>query len=584
MKFINESLVAERSQIDEIKDKLDIVDLAQEYLRTPFKRSGRNVFTVCPFHNEKTPSFSLNSELGIFKCFGCGESGDVIEFIQKYEGIDFPQALEIAANKAGIKLEKNVSPKDKKLSEERKRLLEANSLTAEIYNYLLLKHDSGNDARSYCKQRKLSSKDAKAFNLGFAPNSFEVLKNKLKAKGFKESELIKWGLLVSKNGRVYDKFRNRLIFPIINHRGETVGFSGRTLDKDGIPKYLNSPETLVYKKSEILYGLFQAKNDIRKRNFAIIAEGNFEPVSSARIGIPNVVVPMGTSLTTDQLKLIKRYTDNIYFAFDTDTAGKAALIRSIKLATPLDFNLRSINLGNHQDPDDMIRKDPKKWIAAVDNNVDTIEFLFHKFAEEEDVNSAAGKSNLMKKAKDILSLVTDPLKLDHYKKILADVLGVRSNIVEGYFSDKFETTEQGNYIEATFRDESITQKEYLLSLMLNYPKLKLGLEGVVLGDDLEELLIKIEEENDLKTIRKNLEPRIKAVFDRICMLDSSKLKDLDKVKITFEKVKKAVLRKQYSDKLNNLRNEVKKKEGLGEDVDKILEEIEVVTEELRSLR
>jgi len=575
--------MSDRSQIDEIKDRLDIVEVAQSYLHTPFKKSGRNTFTLCPFHNEKTPSFSLNSELGIYKCFGCGESGDVINFIEKMEGVDFPEALEIAAAKAGIILKKTFSQRDQKLIDERKKIIEVNNLVAEYYHHLLVNHKAGEFARNYCKKRKLRRQEIKLFRIGYAPKGFENLKRYLLNKGYKLTDLINYGLLVSKGKNVYDKFRNRLMFPIENHRGEVVGFSGRTLVPDGIPKYLNSPETPVYKKSEIIFGLYHARDSIRKQNFAIIAEGNMEPLSSRRVDIENVVVPLGTSLTEQQLKMLRRYCDNLYFAFDTDDAGQAALLRAIKLAIKQGFSLKVINLGNYQDPDEMIANDPKLWPKQIENAVDVIDYLINQYREKYDLNSASGKSAYLKFLIPYIKSLSDPVQLEFYVKKLSEILDISQLTIAKYIDnydlkalDDFHTEKQ---TEDKYR-ENISKEEFLLALILQFPNIKFEYSEKIFSDKLINIVHKVQK--DPSCIRDELTDYDKKIFDKLIMFDLSALVNEEyRVRKEFERIKELLSKELLRSKLKKLEEKIKLYEKQGKDTESLLIKVEKISKTLK---
>lgn len=412
-----------KDQIEEIKSKLDIVSVVREYVPS-LKKNGRNHFGLCPFHNERTPSFSVNEELGIFKCFGCGEGGDVISFIEKVEGLDFIKALEIAAKKAGVELKIERSGFSEKRNKERERLIEANHLAAEYYHYLLGKHEYGKEARKYAKSRGLRVKELKQFMIGFAPSGYENLKNFLKKKGYTEAELLSWGLLAEKSGHTYDKFRNRLMFPITNHIGEFVGFSGRILDKNSkAPKYLNSPETLVYKKSQIVFGLYQAKEAIRKQNAAILVEGNIDILSSHMVDVQNIVAPLGTALTQEQLKLIKRYSDNIIFAFDTDSAGEKALLRGHELAESLEMHAKVVDLNGYQDVDELIQKggDWKKILSKAEPVVD---HMMNRLKRRIDMTSAEGKDEYVDSIITLIATTESSVRQAHYLERLSVAVGV----------------------------------------------------------------------------------------------------------------------------------------------------------------
>jgi len=417
-----------RSQIDDIKARLDIVTVVQEYVPN-LKRSGRNFFGLCPFHQEKTPSFSVNSELGLFKCFGCGKGGDVIRFLEEIEGLEFPKALELAAKKAGVELKREYNYENKKHHQEKQKILFTNNLAAEYYYYVLMEHDTGAPGREYLKKRKLTTEVVKKFKLGYAPINYDNLKKYLNKKGFKEQELVKWGLLVDKNGKIYDKFRNRLLFPILNHQGDVVGFSGRIVEEKELgPKYLNSPETPVYSKSKLLYGLYQGKETIRKKNFAILVEGNIDVLSSHVDGVANIVAPLGTAITIDQLQLLHRYCDKVYLAFDNDEAGHKALIRAIELAQQVNLKVSALNLGKFKDVDDLINSGAD-WKKVIASNKEVIPHLMHVLKNRFDMAKASEKTEYVKRMLLYIAKITDNIMILEYVKTLGEFVSIEENIL-----------------------------------------------------------------------------------------------------------------------------------------------------------
>lgn len=469
--------MSDRAQIEEIKAKLDIVSVITQYVPS-LKRSGRNYFGLCPFHKEKTPSFSVNPELGMFKCFGCQEGGDVIKFIEKIEGLEFPKALELAAKKAGVELKTTSDPRDIERDKARKDLLSANSLTCEFYNYLLFKHVSGEAGRDYAQLRKLPKETLEKFKIGYAPSGYENLKHFLIKKGFKEKNLVEWGLLVERNGKVYDKFRKRLMFPIINHQGDIVGFSGRLIDpEDKGPKYLNSPETAVYKKSKILFGLFQAKEAIRKDGFAILVEGNVDILSSHKAGVGNIVAPLGTALTPDQVGLLKRYTDNIYFALDTDNAGQKALIKDLGIIDEQGLNAFVINLGKFKDVDEMITGGGN-WGEAVRNPIDVVMYFMEALRSKYDLIRPLEKNKYIQQILEIISRIHNPIlindylnKLEGVVKIELSVLSTELTKIKGFMKtnnlDTLPDSVITNLKIDPQKDADLLIMRYFLGLLLN---------------------------------------------------------------------------------------------------------------------
>src|SRR4030042_614490 len=368
------------SQTEEIKSKLDIIDVISEYIQ--LKQAGVNWRACCPFHNEKTPSFMVSRDKQIWHCFGCGEGGDAFTFVQKIEGIEFPEALRILAEKAGVKLKK-VNPE---LASQRSKVLDINKLAAVFFHQVLLNSQEGKIARDYIEKRKLSPETVENFKLGYAPNSWDKLLNILIKKGFKENDIFLAGLVVkNEKSQLYDRFRQRLMFPIFDHLGNVVGFTGRILDEskaDQGGKNINLPQTLIFNKSLIIFGLDKAKEEIKKQNLAVIVEGNMDVIASHQAGIKNVIASSGTALTLEQLKILSRYTNNLALSFDADLAGQLAADRGIDIALSLGLNIKIIQLPPNidgqaiKDPDDCIKKGINYWQEAIKQAESIMEFYF----------------------------------------------------------------------------------------------------------------------------------------------------------------------------------------------------------------
>ncbi|MBN2016398.1 DNA primase [Candidatus Dojkabacteria bacterium] len=462
-----------RNQIEEIKDRLDILEVARSYI-TNFKRSGTNYFALCPFHQEKTPSFSINPELGIYKCFGCGESGDVFTLIEKMEGVEFSDALEIAAKRAGVKLERNYSEKDKHIHEERQEILKINALAAEYYNYILCKHGQGKKGRKYARERKITKKLIDEFKIGYAPRAYTNLLKFLKTKGYTQQNLIKWGLVVSGSGRVYDKFRSRLIFPLINHRGDIAGFSGRTILKNTkAPKYLHSPQTLAFDKGKFLFGLEQSKSAIRKSNFVVFCEGQLDVISSHKTDVKNIVASLGTSLTDDQLTLAKRYTKNIYFCFDNDSAGESALIRAANMAHKLDFNVKAVNIPEGKDADELINTNKAEWIRTVKKAEPIVDHMMRRLYRRLDLSKLEDKEEFSKIILPLIATIPQKIEQAHYLHRVSLILNVDDNIL----AEELESIQRSSDIVPKVNTEKIkavlkspvsVKEEYLLALILQH--------------------------------------------------------------------------------------------------------------------
>ncbi|MDD5725868.1 MAG: DNA primase [Patescibacteria group bacterium] len=350
--------------VEDIKTRLDIADIVGEYL--PLKPAGSGSFKAnCPFHQEKTPSFYVNRPRQSWHCFGCNIGGDLISFVQKIEGLEFMEALEHLAQKAGVQLP-SYNPETQSL---KKRLQEVNDYAARLMQQVLINDADAAIARQYVQKRGIDDLTSDLWRLGYAPRDWQKLEKKLYEKGFTADELVKSGLASpSDRGQgMYFRFKERLMFPICDAMGHVVGFTGRILTADKVAKYVNTPETLLYKKSAVLYGLDKAKGDIKRDDLAIIVEGNMDALTSHQFQVANVVASSGTALTQDQLNLLKRYTNNIAIAFDMDPAGLIATLRGLDLARQMDFSIKVIRYDQTvaKDPDELIRKDVGLWKEAV---------------------------------------------------------------------------------------------------------------------------------------------------------------------------------------------------------------------------
>jgi DNA primase len=341
------------NEVEEIKAKIDIVDLLSNYLT--LKKAGANWKSICPFHQEKTPSLMVSREKQIFKCFGCGAGGDIFEFIKLIEHLEFPEALKLLAERCGVTLEKR-KPLPGEAPDQKTKLFQINDLSARFFHKILLDHPVGQEALNYLKIRKINPQTIKNFLLGYAPQK-EVLGNWLRTKGFTTQEIAQAGSP--------DRFRNRLIFPITNPLSKVIAFTGRILNPHDQPKYLNTPDTPIFHKSHVLYGLEKAKMAIKEKDQVILVEGQMDVISSYQAGITNVVASSGTALTEEHLKILSRYTPNIVFAFDQDSAGTEASKRAIDLAIKQDFNVRLAFLREVKDPGEAIEKDPQIFIEAI---------------------------------------------------------------------------------------------------------------------------------------------------------------------------------------------------------------------------
>ncbi|MFA6588572.1 MAG: DNA primase [Patescibacteria group bacterium] len=420
-------MVLVNSPVEEIKNKLDIAEVIGEYL--PLKQAGpERLRARCPFHNEKTPSFMVSRDRQIFHCFGCGEGGDVITFVQKMEGLEFPEALRLLARKANVPLPQY----DPKLTTERTKILDALKLAASYYHEYLLKAQAANQPREYLlKMRGLKPETIENFQLGYAPDAWDGLTLALKKRGISEAHLISSGLSIrrEKGEGVYDRFRNRIMFPIRDPHGNTIGFGGRAMDENEPAKYINTPQTLVYNKSNVLYALDLAKAEIRKNKVAIVVEGYMDCIASHQAGVANVVASSGTALTENQVNLIKRYAPTAALAFDMDPAGENAAKRGIAVAWKQGLDVKVISLPFGKDPDECIKKDVSAWRQAISSAQPILDFYFSRTLDNRDAGNVQHKKEAAKILLPILSMVADPIEQAHYIQKFSEWLRVDENIL-----------------------------------------------------------------------------------------------------------------------------------------------------------
>ena len=416
------------STITEIKDKLNIVDVLSSYLQ--LKKSGTNFKAPCPFHHEKTASFMVSPSKQIWHCFGCGEGGDIFGFVMKYENIEFPEALKTLAEKAGVELPK-FTTENVALNKYQGALLKVNDWTAKYYNQVLEKSSLAKEAREYLNKRGLSLETIYEWQIGFAPNEFHLLEDFLLKKGYVHKELLDAGVISkSPRGDYFDRFFNRITFPIKNYSGDVVGFTARTMATDAkVAKYINTSETAVYNKSKVIFGLYQAKQQIRKEDCAIIVEGNMDVIASHQAGFKNVVASSGTAFTFDQLQTLSRLTKNLKFSFDTDAAGVAATRRTLDLALQQGFSVYIVKISDAKDPDELIKKDPKLFAKAIAEAPLYLDYFFEKAFANYDPSSVQEKKQIAAELVPLIRQLVDPLETEHYTRMLAQRLNVAEKTI-----------------------------------------------------------------------------------------------------------------------------------------------------------
>jgi DNA primase len=391
----------QKDAVQRVKDAAQIIDIIGECVS--LKRAGANMKGLCPFHAEKTPSFMVNPARQSFHCFGCGEGGDVFSFMMKYYNLTFPETLKQLAQRYQITLpERKFSSEDQAKAEKRQKLFDANERAARMYNEYLLNHAGGAQAREYLKEREITPEMITLFNLGYAPAGWDYLSNKVSKSSITLGEAEESGLLVRKDrGGFYDRFRDRVLFPIYELTGRVVGFGGRILG-EGEPKYLNTPETLIFDKSRMLFGLFQHRDAIRKTRQAVVVEGNFDLLALASYGVDNVVAPLGTALTQQQIRLLKGYADEVILLFDGDEAGIKAAMRAVPLFLAEQVAARVALLPAMHDPDTYIRAHGKdgleKYLVGA---LPILEFAFEHLKDKHGI-SMTGKGKILEELEPLI--------------------------------------------------------------------------------------------------------------------------------------------------------------------------------------
>ena len=409
--------------IRELEERSDIVDVVGSYVRLS-KKSGANLFGLCPFHSEKTPSFSVSPDKQIYHCFGCGKGGGVFSFIMEIENLSFPEAVEFLAKRAGMTV-----PQEAEDAESRKRArLYALNKDAARFFYEQLSAPAAEGARTYMARRRIGPTTAKNFGVGFAPDSWDSLRSAMKARGYSDAELFAAGLVRrGKNGGFYDTFRKRLMFPVIDVRGNVVAFSGRILG-DGEPKYMNSPETPVFSKSRNLFALNLAKKS--KSGYIILSEGNIDVVSLHQAGFDSAVASLGTSLTPEQARLISRYTDTVIIAYDNDNAGHKAAQRAIGILEKLDLKVKVLMLTGAKDPDEYIQKfGPDAFRNLLEASENQVDYRLRQVESQYDLNEPSQKVEYLQAATKLLAELSRQYERQIYAMQVAEKAGVKADVV-----------------------------------------------------------------------------------------------------------------------------------------------------------
>lgn len=438
--------------IERVRSSNNIVDIVSEYLT--LKRTGSNYVGICPFHSEKTPSFTVSDTKQFYHCFGCGEGGDVISFIMKKENLSFPEAVKFLADKAGIPLKEKEFKKNKELENKKAKLYEINREAAR-YFYKNLK--ANNQALFYLKQRAIDKRTATVFGLGFADRSWDSLYSYLTRKGYKEADIEKAGLIIKKKGKdgYYDRFRNRIIFPIIDTRGRVIAFGGRVIDSSN-PKYLNSPETPVFSKGNNLFGLniLRKHSNIKK---VVLVEGYMDVISLYSRGIDYTLASLGTAFTEQQAKYLKRYGDEVYLCYDSDVAGLKATDKALEILKKEGINAKVLPLPSGKDPDDFIKEEGKeKFEQLFDSSLSYIDFKIYFYKKQYNLNNLDEKIKFTKNVAKFLKRIKSPIEIDVYLDKISQETNIskeaiKKEIGRGYRNIDNRTISKDKYINTNYR-------------------------------------------------------------------------------------------------------------------------------------
>ncbi|HEX8974296.1 MAG TPA: DNA primase [Patescibacteria group bacterium] len=447
------------NNVEEIKSRLNIVDVVGEYVR--LTKAGSHWKGLCPFHHEKSPSFMVNEEKQIFHCFGCAKGGDVFTFVQEIESMEFREVLKMLAEKAGVQLEQYQS----KESGSKKRVLEALELATKFYETQLWKGMGKEKILGYLNGRGINDDSIRQFRLGYAPNGWDNISKFLLERGFTMEEISQTGLLVKKeNGSgSYDRFRDRIMFPIQDIMGSVIGYSARVVPgaDESQAKYINTPETLVYHKSKALYGISHAKNEIKQKNYVLLVEGNMDVIASHQAGLRNTVAVSGTALTSDQITILKRYTENMAMLFDMDSAGQLAAQKSADLCFENGMQVKIVTLSEGKDAADVVQKDPQKLVAAVESSVSAMDFFFQAILKKYDKTSAQGKQQIAREVLSHVSHAASPIEKAHWVKKLAHELDVEEKVIADVLLSVSPANQQRfdrGQIQLASKDQSSFQK------------------------------------------------------------------------------------------------------------------------------
>lgn len=580
-------------QVAQIREKLDIVAVLSETMT--LKKAGRNFKGLCPFHNEKSPSFMVSPERQMWHCFGCQKGGDIYTFLIEYEHIEFPEALRILAKRAGVELVQ--SKYEAGLSSKREKLYALNMLAAEYYHYLLTKHPIGKSALEYLQKRGLNEKVIETFQLGYAPTRNGLSRYLIEKKQYPKEELFEAGLAFPRGKDIVDFFRDRLMFPLIDHRDNVVGFSGRILaEGQNGPKYINTRETLVYHKGEHFYGLSVTKEAIRKAGQAILVEGEFDVISCFQEGVANVVAVKGTALTEQQVGLLGRYAPKLSICFDGDKAGQEAMKRSLPIIEKKGLQATVIVVPEGKDPDEALKKNPTGFKQAVKKDSSVYDYLFEAALQEGDKKTAQGKQQVADAFLPVIATISNEIIKEHYLRKLSTVLettyeSIRKELGRRQLPQPSKVVQEVSQAQQKRPREEVLE-DYLVSLIMQYESPKETLEKAleVFSDAfskekayqkiLDLLVVYFSKHGEFngKQFGESLPKELLTVYDKSLLFPLPSFPSSERHLEEVEKVATQLKELYLREKLRKLTEEISSKENSGDE-----DEVAILKEEYSRL-
>ncbi len=572
-------------EVSQIREKIDLVAFLSEYL--PLKKMGRNFKTNCPFHNEKSPSFVVSPERQIWHCFGCGKGGDAFSFLMEYENMEFPEALRALAKKAGVEIKESEFKKGQ--SFEKEKIFQINKLALKFYTFILNQHKVGTTAREYLlTKRKLNEKLINTFEIGYAPGGNTLTNFLINKKNYKAKDLINAGIAFENKGKVFDFFRNRIIFPLYDYRGNICGFSGRAMDDIQMPKYINTKETAVYHKGSMFFGMNMAKDEIKAKQDVIIVEGEFDAISLFSEGITNAVAIKGTALTEEQVNLLSRFTPKVTLCLDQDEAGFEATKRSLGIIEKKGLVVNIISLTDGKDPDEVIKNNPLLFKKALKESGSIYDYLINYYVNKFNPNTMDGKKKITDNILPLIGQISNEIIKEHYIKKLSSNIDTSIDSIAKEI-DKFQANKEQEKIKILPKDKRPRRdvlEEYLIALIIQYQNPNNILEKnqenlakykfqtksfVVILDALKDYFIK-NQTFDNKNFANFLPTDVIKLYDFCYLYPLPKFEKEDTYQEEIKKVITELLAVYAKERVKEISEEIKEKEKNGEDVINLREE------------